>query len=60
MELCVPGGWMQNFSAKSGVSLDTSILLAMNCVVFGDCAQKVHWSKKMRPTPGIDARRAMS
>eukprot|EP00965_Chrysotila_dentata_P063833 2115498-Pleurochrysis_carterae.AAC.1 len=32
----------------------------MNCVVFGDCAPNVHWSKKMRSTPGKDARRAMS
>eukprot|EP00965_Chrysotila_dentata_P185311 6117306-Pleurochrysis_carterae.AAC.1 len=60
MELCMPGGWVQNFSAKSDVSLDRTILLAMNCVVFGHGAPKVHWSKKMRPTPGIDARRAMS
>eukprot|EP00965_Chrysotila_dentata_P225194 6194616-Pleurochrysis_carterae.AAC.1 len=32
----------------------------MSCVVFGDGAPKVHWSKKMRPTPAIDARRVMS
>eukprot|EP00965_Chrysotila_dentata_P036157 1203905-Pleurochrysis_carterae.AAC.1 len=60
MELCVPGGWVQNFSAKSGVRLDRSIMLAMKCVVFGDGVPKVHWSKKMRPTPAIDARLVMS
>eukprot|EP00965_Chrysotila_dentata_P048434 1606694-Pleurochrysis_carterae.AAC.1 len=43
-ELFVPGG----------------TLFAMSCVVFGDGAPKVHWSKKMRPTPAIDARRIMS
>eukprot|EP00965_Chrysotila_dentata_P183784 6068284-Pleurochrysis_carterae.AAC.1 len=60
MELYVPGGWVQNFSAKSGVILDRSTLFAINCVVFGDGAPKMHWSEKMRPTPVIDARRAMS
>eukprot|EP00965_Chrysotila_dentata_P018660 621141-Pleurochrysis_carterae.AAC.1 len=29
MELCVAGGWLQNFSLKSGVSLDRSTLFAM-------------------------------
>eukprot|EP00965_Chrysotila_dentata_P151731 5014349-Pleurochrysis_carterae.AAC.1 len=32
----------------------------MSCVVFGDGAPRVHWSKKMRPTPAIDAMRIMS
>eukprot|EP00965_Chrysotila_dentata_P185856 6136060-Pleurochrysis_carterae.AAC.1 len=60
MELCVPGGWVQNFSLKSGVNLDTSTLLTISCVGFGDGAPKMHWSKKMCPTPAIGARRVMS
>eukprot|EP00965_Chrysotila_dentata_P019967 661383-Pleurochrysis_carterae.AAC.1 len=32
MKLCVPGGWVQNFSLKSGVSLDRSTPFAMSCV----------------------------
>eukprot|EP00965_Chrysotila_dentata_P033712 1121704-Pleurochrysis_carterae.AAC.1 len=60
MELCVPGGWVQNFSLKTGVNLDTSTLFTISCVVFGDGAPKMHWSEKMCPTPAIGARRVMS
>eukprot|EP00965_Chrysotila_dentata_P049117 1628982-Pleurochrysis_carterae.AAC.1 len=32
----------------------------MSCVAFGVGAPKTHWSKKMRPTPAVAARRARS
>eukprot|EP00965_Chrysotila_dentata_P261926 6214409-Pleurochrysis_carterae.AAC.3 len=32
----------------------------MSCVAFGVVAPKTHWSKKMRPTPAVAARRARS
>eukprot|EP00965_Chrysotila_dentata_P091037 3005763-Pleurochrysis_carterae.AAC.1 len=61
MELCVPGGWVQNNFGEEWREFGyRSVLLAMNCVVFGDCAPNVHRSKKMRSTPGKDAKRAMS
>eukprot|EP00965_Chrysotila_dentata_P086914 2868591-Pleurochrysis_carterae.AAC.1 len=37
---------------------ESSSSLAMSCVAFGVGAPQKHWSKKMRPTPAVAARRA--
>eukprot|EP00965_Chrysotila_dentata_P134693 4455346-Pleurochrysis_carterae.AAC.1 len=60
IELCAPSGWLQKLSLNLGEIFASSSLLAMSCVVFGVGARKVHWSKKMRPTPGVAASRARS
>eukprot|EP00965_Chrysotila_dentata_P028639 951801-Pleurochrysis_carterae.AAC.3 len=60
IELCVPGGWLQNFSLKLGEMCMSPSLPAMSCVAFGVGAPKMHWSKKMRPTPAVAASRARS
>eukprot|EP00965_Chrysotila_dentata_P011645 381293-Pleurochrysis_carterae.AAC.1 len=60
MELCVPGGWVQNFSLKIGDKCWSSSRSAMSCVVLGEDATNVHLSKKMRSTPAVAASRARS
>eukprot|EP00965_Chrysotila_dentata_P022125 732275-Pleurochrysis_carterae.AAC.1 len=60
IELCVPGGWLQNLSLNLGEICASSSSLAMSCVAFGVGVPKVHWSKKMRPTPDVAASRARS
>eukprot|EP00965_Chrysotila_dentata_P086666 2861109-Pleurochrysis_carterae.AAC.1 len=49
-----------NFSLKIGDKCWSSSQLAMSCVVLGDDAPNVHWSKKMRSTPAAAASRARS
>eukprot|EP00965_Chrysotila_dentata_P106772 3527086-Pleurochrysis_carterae.AAC.1 len=60
MELCVPGGWSQNLSLNFGERCESSSSLAVNWVAFGVGAPKTHWSKEMRPTPAVAARRERS
>eukprot|EP00965_Chrysotila_dentata_P008392 273432-Pleurochrysis_carterae.AAC.1 len=48
MELCVPGGWLQNFSANLVARCSSNLALAMSWVAFGEGAPNVHWSKNTR------------